>query len=134
MERKRAGRVRWVALGLTLGLVAAWGGFTVVEAATPSSITTCTKTSTGKMKVITASQVAKCQKRGKGSVTTWDDHAVVEANSFAAAIASATQLQQAADQLRDGCTQAYIIYNNVIPTSIAGWEAIDPACAGHTTP
>jgi hypothetical protein len=71
MERKRTGRARWVALGLTVGLVAAWGGFAVVDAAPPASITTCTKNSTSKTKVIASSLVAKCTYKGKGVAQTW---------------------------------------------------------------
>jgi hypothetical protein len=67
----KSGRVRWVALGLIVGLMAAWGGFAVVEAAAPSSIITCTKNRNNKTKVITSSQVAKCTAKGKGAAETW---------------------------------------------------------------
>ncbi len=64
---------RWVALGTVLGVVAAWGGFGLASGAS-SSITTCTKKSNNKTKIITSAQVAKCTKKGKGTVTTWDNH------------------------------------------------------------
>jgi hypothetical protein len=72
MERKWT-RGRWAAIGLVVGLGMAWGGLGLASGA-PTTITTCTKTKTGKMKVIAASDVAKCTKKGKGTATAWDDH------------------------------------------------------------
>jgi uncharacterized protein YjbI with pentapeptide repeats len=69
MERMSR-RGRWLALGLIVGLGVAWGGFSVAESA-PSSITTCTKNSNNKTKVITSSLVAKCTAKGKGVAQTW---------------------------------------------------------------
>src|SRR5262245_32739336 len=74
-KRKRG---RWIALGLTVGLVVAWGGFATAESA-PSSITTCTKASNGKTKLIAPSQTAKCNAKGKGIATTWDPHSITVA-------------------------------------------------------
>jgi hypothetical protein len=77
MEAKRRGRVRWIALGMLCGLGAAWGGFGAIGAVTsaPSAITTCTKASTGKSKVIAgdAASTGKCTKKGKGFVKSWTD-------------------------------------------------------------
>jgi uncharacterized protein YjbI with pentapeptide repeats len=66
----RSKRSRWLALGLVVGLGLAWGGYSVAESA-PSSITTCTKNSNNKTKVITTAQVAKCTRKGKGVVQSW---------------------------------------------------------------
>jgi hypothetical protein len=51
----------------------------VDPSAAPSRITTCTKTSTQKMKIIgsDAGSKAKCTNKGKGTTTTWDDHATL---------------------------------------------------------
>ncbi len=77
MESKQGPKaVRWVTLGLVAGLALAWGGFSVAESA-PSSITTCTKVSNNKTKVIATSAVAKCTYKAKGVAQNWDDHSVV---------------------------------------------------------
>jgi uncharacterized protein YjbI with pentapeptide repeats len=66
-------RARWIALGTMLGVVAAWGGFGVVGAATspPTTITTCTKASTGVTKTIAPAAALKCAKNGKGVAKSW---------------------------------------------------------------
>jgi uncharacterized protein YjbI with pentapeptide repeats len=68
MEQKR--RIApWIALGTLVGVVAAWGGFGLVGAATsaPATVTTCTNAKNGKTKV-----TAVC-KPGKGFAKTWTD-------------------------------------------------------------
>jgi hypothetical protein len=65
-------RVRWVALGLVVGLGLAWGGFSVAESA-PSSVVVCTKTSNGKMKLSTNGTCKTAKK--KETATTYDNHA-----------------------------------------------------------
>jgi hypothetical protein len=65
-------RGRWIAVGTLCGVVAAWGGLGLAGAAGEATLTTCTKTATGKTKLITTStQSAACTKKGKGTVTTW---------------------------------------------------------------
>ncbi len=69
------GRKRWAALGLVVGVVATWGGFGLVEAATtaPATVITCTKVKNGKTKTIDAGKVAKCTKKGKGITKNFVD-------------------------------------------------------------
>jgi hypothetical protein len=86
----RQGKKRWIALGTTLGVVAAWGGFGLVGAATtaPTTITTCTKASNGKTKVIAPATVAKCTKKGKGVAKTWNTVNVAALNAQIATLTS----------------------------------------------
>jgi hypothetical protein len=64
----------WIALGTIFGVVAAWGGFGLVGAATsaPPTITTCTSAKNGKTKI-----TAVC-KPGKGFAKTWTDSRYAE--------------------------------------------------------
>ena len=64
----------WIALGTVFGVVAAWGGFGLVGAATsaPASLTTCTNAKNGKTKVTTLCKV------GKGFAKTWTDSRYAE--------------------------------------------------------
>jgi uncharacterized protein YjbI with pentapeptide repeats len=61
----------WLALGLVVGLGLAWGGFALVEAAPPATLTTCTKSSNNKTKVIAPSLTARCTRNGRGVVQSW---------------------------------------------------------------
>jgi Pentapeptide repeats (8 copies) len=67
-------KLRWVALGAVAGVVATWGGFGLVDAAptAPTIVTTCTKVKNAKTKIIAASAVVACTKKGKGIAKTWD--------------------------------------------------------------
>ena len=75
-KKRRMSAERWVILGLLIVLVSMLGGFAIASGA-PSNITTCTKASNGKMKIITSGGVAKCTAKGKGTAATWDNHAIV---------------------------------------------------------
>jgi hypothetical protein len=65
-------RGRWIALGLTMGIVATWGGFGLAGSA-PSSIATCTRKN-GTMKVTTSGTCT-----GKNVLETWDHRSVTNA-------------------------------------------------------
>jgi hypothetical protein len=72
---------RSIAIGVALGVVAAWGGFGAgpAAAAPPSALVTCTKLSNQKIKVIDAFGVAKCTKKGKGVTKNWTRTSALEA-------------------------------------------------------
>jgi hypothetical protein len=117
MAEKRLGRVRWVALGLIMGLVAAWGAFGMLGATSlQPSVTTCTKASTGKMKVIAAADSGKCTKNGKGTTDLWDNHVFV------------------ANKIETICNDFYFMYNaHVAPTNPVLFGGFEAPCAGKVT-
>jgi hypothetical protein len=88
---QRRGVKRWIALGTGLGVVAAWGGFGLAQAApsAPSTITTCTKVKDGKTKVIAPSAVATCTKKGKGIAKTWSTAQLAALNAQVASLTTA---------------------------------------------
>jgi hypothetical protein len=102
---------RWVALGTVLAVVAAGGGFGALGAgaAAATPLTTCTKVSNGKTKIITAGGTAKCAAKDKGVARTWDDRgggpgnfaafgvAKSEACSFGAAVTASPTLSSYAE-------------------------------------
>ena len=83
-DKKQRKVGRYVALGTVLATVAVWGSVGLLGAA-PSSITTCTKTSNNKTKVIATSGVAKCTAKGKGVAQTWAPQSQLTAANNAAA-------------------------------------------------
>ena len=89
-------------LGLLVVMVSMLGGFAVASGA-PSSITTCTKASNGKMKIITSGGVAKCTAKGKGTANTWDNHSVVGPQLAAMSATIAAQNAQIAQIKADFC-------------------------------
>ncbi len=75
--REGRGFGRRIAVATVIVVAVALGGAGLAGAATsaPSTITVCTKTSTGKTKVIAPSLVAKCTQKGKGVAKSWPDPA-----------------------------------------------------------
>ena len=116
-------RRRLLVVGLVAGLASALAGFGLAQGA-PSSITTCTKTSTGKIQVIATTEVGKCTKKGKGTATTWDKHSTTVSlmNQLAA-----SQSQFAASQQQTAAAERY----HSLMFGTTAWWGVDEQLRRH---
>ncbi len=90
---------RWLLVGgLIFGLAFALGGSSVASGSS-SSIKTCTKVRTGRVKLIAgAFTEVKCTNKGRGVLSTWDDHATT--------VALESQLTESQNQLTESQQEA----------------------------